>query len=248
MRLRLAGMLAFASAVPLTVASAGGLGGSPASMRLQHRVAESNAFTFVKTPAQLRAFVDREILDPVDSSDDVLLRDVSFPFARPAVRAFIERLAAEYSLAFDEPLIVTSLTRPLSAQPPNAHKLSVHPTGMAVDFRVPATAEQRAWLEEVLLDLEAQGLLDVTREKHPPHYHVAVFPEKYAAYAATLPPLPPRAARRALSAVMAGAPAPPATGDAFPPLSVAAILGLGLSGLLGSVATRNLRRASVTAR
>jgi hypothetical protein len=35
----------------------------------------------------------------------------------------------------------------------------------------------------VLLQLENSGVLDVTRERNPPHYHVAVFPLAYAAYA-----------------------------------------------------------------
>jgi hypothetical protein len=52
-----------------------------------------------------------------------------------------------------------------------------------VDFRVPSTAGQRAWLEKALLGLENARVLDVTREKHPPHYHVAVFPAEYLAYA-----------------------------------------------------------------
>jgi hypothetical protein len=82
-----------------------------------------------------------------------------------------------------EKLIVTSLVRPTDLQPRNAHKLSVHPAGMAVDFRVPSTASERSWLEKALLGLENAGVLDVTREHTPPHYHVAVFPAEYVAYA-----------------------------------------------------------------
>ena len=190
--------LAFAlmATVPMGAANAAGLGGSRSSMRLQHRVAEKNDFTFLRTPAQVRSLVEMKILDPVDNSAELWLRDVSFPYARPEVRLFVERIAAEYSLANGEPLVVTSLTRPLSNQPANAHALSVHPTGMAVDFRVPSSDSARTWLETTLLALEKRGVLDVTREKHPSHYHVALFPTKYAAYAATLPPLPPRPVSR----------------------------------------------------
>ncbi|HYW06042.1 MAG TPA: hypothetical protein VE913_03745, partial [Longimicrobium sp.] len=66
--------------------------------------------------------------------------------------------------------------------PGNAHTLSVHPAGMAVDFRVSRNAECRTWLEGTLLGLERAGVLDVTRERMPPHYHVAVFPDAYSAY------------------------------------------------------------------
>jgi LysM repeat protein len=37
-------------------------------------------------------------------------------------------------------------------------------------------------MESTLLYLEAAGVLEATRERRPSHYHVAVFPEPYAAY------------------------------------------------------------------
>jgi hypothetical protein len=55
---------------------------------------------------------------------------------------------------------------------------------MATDLRVPANSSQRAWLEARLLALEDSGAIDVTREHHPSHYHVAVFAEKYLPIAA----------------------------------------------------------------
>jgi hypothetical protein len=92
-------------------------------------------------------------------------------------------LAADYRSATAKALVVTSLTRPEALQPRNAHQLSVHPAGMAVDFRIPDDTSSRRWLETTLLRMEKDGLLDVTRERHPPHYHVAVFPKPYRAYA-----------------------------------------------------------------
>ena len=44
-------------------------------------------------------------------------------------------------------------------------------------------ADCRRWLEDALLGMEANGLLNATREYHPPHYHVAIFPSQYLAYA-----------------------------------------------------------------
>jgi len=174
---------------------------------------------------------------PLDSTADFVLRDVSFPFARPEVKWFVERLAAEYVRANGAELVVTSLTRPLSKQPPNAHALSVHPTGMAVDFRVPPTDSARAWLERTLLALEAKGVLDVTREQHPAHYHVAVFPEKYAVLWATLPPLPPRPRPVARLAAVAAIPRvaqhqAPGTIE-MPETAVAVLLAFGLLIMLG---------------
>ena len=40
----------------------------------------------------------------------------------------------------------------------------------------------RHWLESTLLYLEAAGVLEATRERRPSHYHVALFPERYARY------------------------------------------------------------------
>jgi hypothetical protein len=69
-------------------------------------------------------------------------------------------------------------------QPANAHALSVHPAGMAVDLRVSQQEACRAWLESKLLGLEEQRVLNGIREFRPPHYHVAVFPAQYTAYVA----------------------------------------------------------------
>lgn len=179
--------LALLSISPLGSAFAAGLGGSMSSMRKQYQIARQNDFTFLRTPAQVREFVREERLEPVESNDVLLVNKVSFPFARPAVALFIERLSGQYFAATGERLVVTSLTRPTSRQPRNAHRLSVHPTGMAVDLRIPKNAAARKWLESTLLELEATGVLDATRERSPAHYHVAVYPTKYESYVARLP-------------------------------------------------------------
>ena len=187
-RARAAFLLALLSSSPIAFASAdeARLGGSMSSMRRQHRVALQNDYTFLRTPAQVREFVRKDRLEPLITNEYLHVNRVSFPYARPEVKLFVERLAKQYHEAIGEKLVVTSLTRPLSRQPRNAHRLSVHPAGMAVDLRVPRTSKGRRWLESVLLQLEARGLLDATRERRPPHYHVAVFPDKYENYAERL--------------------------------------------------------------
>jgi hypothetical protein len=184
---RAAVALTLLSMFPLGSAFAAGLGGSMTSMRKQYQIARQNDFTFLRTPAQVREFVRDERLEQVESNDVLLVNKVSFPYARPAVALFIERLAGQYFAATGERLVVTSLTRPVSRQPRNAHRLSVHPTGMAVDLRIPKDAAAREWLESTLLQLEGSGVLDATRERHPAHYHVAVYPNRYETYVARLP-------------------------------------------------------------
>ena len=126
------------------------------------------------------------LLVPLNGGSDYRLKDVSFRVARPEVRLFVERLSAQYTKACGSPLVVTSLTRPTSYQPSNASPRSVHPTGMAVDLRVPEGLSCRQWLESTLLALEVRKVLDVTRENSPPHYHVALFPSAYVAYVASV--------------------------------------------------------------
>lgn len=159
------------------------LRGSPASMVHQNAVAKESDYTFLRTPAQVRAFASEGRLVRLQSGQGFdVARGVSFPYVRPETRLFVERLGVQHRAACGEDMVVTSATRPLSGQPSNAHALSVHPTGMAVDLRVASKASCRRWLEGALLSLERKGLLDVTREQRPPHFHVAVFPKAYRAH------------------------------------------------------------------
>lgn len=162
------------------------LKGSPESVDRQYRVAMEHGFTFLETPAQVERYVRAGHLVRVKPSPDLDLAEVSFPFARPEVATFLQRLSAQYRRACGERLVVTSLTRPQNRQPWNASSLSVHPTGMAVDIRRSGSAACRRWLEETLLSLERAGVLDATLERNPPHYHVAVFPRPYARYVEAL--------------------------------------------------------------
>jgi hypothetical protein len=176
--------LLIASAAP---AFAGELGGSRRSLIRQHRIAKRNEYKFLRTAAEVREWVRQERLVTLTSTSNyVLSSDVSFPYARPAVKLFVDRLAAQYRAFTGERLVVTSLTRPINAQPENASALSVHPAGMAADLRIPTNARNRRWLERALLALEDKAVLDVTRERHPKHYHVAVFPAEFERYVAKL--------------------------------------------------------------
>ncbi len=160
------------------------LGGSQASLDRQNAQARAHDYTFLRTPSHARTFVEQGYIVPVVPSSDFELVQVSFPYARTEVRLFVERLSSQYRAACGKRMVVTSLTRPLSAQPRNASDRSVHPTGMAVDLRRSTIPRCRSWIERVLLQLEAQGVLEATHERSPPHYHVAVYPQPYARYVA----------------------------------------------------------------
>jgi hypothetical protein len=160
------------------------LRGSPASMERQHEVAVTQEYPFVGTPAQAERFAEEGRLVRIPGGPHYELHRVSYSVALPEVKLFVKYISDRYRAACGEKLVVTSLTRPQSEQPSNAHQLSVHPAGMAVDFRISQSPSCREWMEETLLSLERQEALDATRERNPPHYHVAIFPEAFRAYAA----------------------------------------------------------------
>lgn len=181
----LSSIIVFVSCVAATgVAEANdvSLRGSSASLDEQNEQAERHDFTYLLESSQLRRFVGAGLLVPVNGDGNYRLKDVSFPYARPEVKLFIERLSGQYRDACGEELVITSLTRPRAHQPRNASPRSVHPTGMAVDLRRPTNPACRQWLESTLLYLEEQTVIEATRERAPPHYHVAVFARDYAFY------------------------------------------------------------------
>ena len=170
-----------------TPAVAQSLQGSMSSVMRQYRMAKGHDFTFLRSAEQIRRFVDAGYLIEVPGNPHYVMANVSHPYARPEVKLFLERLGAQYMAACSERLVVTSLTRPSTDQPENASGRSVHPTGMAVDIRRSNQRSCRNWIENVLKGLEQKGVLEATRERWPPHYHVAVFPRQYARYVAALP-------------------------------------------------------------
>jgi len=170
------------AAVGVAEADDASLRGSAASLDQQNEQAERHDFTYLRESSQLRRFVGAGLLVPIGGDDNYRLKDVSFPFARPEVKLFVERLSEQYRRACGEELVITSLTRPRANQPRNASPRSVHPTGMAVDLRRPTNPTCRRWLESTLLYLEEQTVIEATRERAPPHYHVAVFARDYAFY------------------------------------------------------------------
>ncbi len=225
------------------VAKSKSLHGSRASMERQNAIARKSDYSFLRTPRQVKEFVESGRLVALPGNDDYRVDDASYPFGRPEIKLFVERLAADYRGFCGEQMVVTSVTRPTSRQPKNAHPLSVHPAGMAVDLRIPNSRDCLGWLENTLLDLEGEDLLDVTREYHPPHLHVAVFPQAYRAHVEKM--LADDAAQQIVVPEPAPTPAPaPVTASVVPHSTkwpwVAAAFGaaLALGGLAGLIRQR----------
>lgn len=172
--------------LPVALVQAQSLKGSPTVMKRQNQMAVSYGYSFLKTPQEVRTFVDNGYLVKVTDNRAMTIHNVSYPYARPEVKLFLERLSRQYINACGEKMVVTSLTRPLNKQPGNASEASVHPTGMALDLRIPRKSSCRSWLQKTLLSLEKSDVLDVTRERYPPHFHVALFTKSYEQYVASL--------------------------------------------------------------
>lgn len=170
----------------VTAVHAQSLKGSRSSIDKQYRKAVSYGFTFVQSSSALNSAIAANELIRVSPDRYMDLHDVSFPYAVPGTALFLSRLSSQYYRACGEKLTVTSLLRPRDRQPANSVAHSVHPTGMAVDLRVPKSRKCRAWLENTLLSLEREKVADVTRERYPPHYHVAVYAEHYETRVAAL--------------------------------------------------------------
>ncbi len=169
-----------------TPALAQSLSGSTASMTRQNQEAVRYGYSFLENAQAVNQFVDRGHLVKVSPNRYIELSDVSYPYARPGVKMFLDRLSSQYLAACGDKMVVTSLTRPINKQPANASSASVHPTGTAADLRIPPKGKCRSWLESTLLSLESSGVIDVTRERRPPHYHVAVFTQSYEQYVTTV--------------------------------------------------------------
>jgi len=145
--------------------------------------AKDHGYPFARDPSEVQSLASQGHLVRLPGSRSYeLKRGMRYPFARPEVRLFVERLSSQYRGRCGEKLVVTSLVRPRNRQPRNSSPLSVHPTGMAMDLRVPSKRTCRSWLEGTLLQLERTGVLEASRERYPPHYHVVLFPDDYRSY------------------------------------------------------------------
>jgi LysM repeat protein len=158
---------------------------SPTAFDRQVARAEAGGYQRAHTPDDVYAEVQSGALVRLTGNGDYEVKStVPLPFARPEVLLFVERLAAEYRASCSDRLVITSLVRPKSRQPRNAHPRSVHQLGLAMDLRRSWSRACRRWLEANLLHLESEGVLEATRERNPPHYHVALFTDPYIDYLA----------------------------------------------------------------
>lgn len=151
------------------------LHGSKESVEKMYSFAVSHRMPFYLTPTNVdKAIADGRLVALTGDSAYELTRGVGFSYATREVKQFVLAFAPQYLAACGVPLTVTSAARPMSNQPHNANPHSVHPTGIAVDFRRPPPGPCLTWVRGALAALETRGVVEATEEHHPIHLHVAV--------------------------------------------------------------------------
>jgi hypothetical protein len=151
------------------------LRGSKASVQKMWDFAVDHGLTFYRTPSDIdQAVAAGKLVQLTGDSTYELSRGVGFSYATKEARQFVLYFAPQYFTACGTPLMVTSAARPTSRQPRNANPYSVHPTGIAIDIRRPPAGACQRWLRGALAQLEDQGFVEATEERHPVHVHVAV--------------------------------------------------------------------------
>ena len=90
-------------------------------MNRQHRQARTHDFTFMESAARIRRFVASNLIVPLEGNSDYLLHEVSYPYARPAVRLFIERLSRQFRSTCGKGLLTSEIAGAIGLTPRATH-------------------------------------------------------------------------------------------------------------------------------
>lgn len=183
------GALSVASLIAIgsvsSTASAQSLRGSRRAVRKPFRYATIHDLPFARTSRDVKRRLHEGYLVRLGASPDYVTHDVSFPYVTHTTLTFVRRIAAQYHRGCGEKLVITSAVRPESMQPSNSSEYSVHPAGIAVDFRKPRKGACLRWLRRNLLIIEKRGDIEATEEHYPAHFHVVLIPDAYKDYLAS---------------------------------------------------------------
>ncbi len=145
----------------------------------QNFVAQALKLKFLRSPSEVWDAIEKGLLVPLLGNENYRLFEVSYPYVLPETKEWTEEFARSYRNVCGAQLVVTSAVRPIEEQPWNASPVSVHPTGMAVDLRVPPKKDGCiGWFLDSLNQRKKGHTLDFYPESFPPHYHVAVFRQR----------------------------------------------------------------------
>ena len=148
--------------------------------------AKDSDYEFAATKERLLELVEEDTLVELEETKSLKFNKVSRPYVLPVVAEFVYRLADQYNYGQRcGPLWLNGAARDTIFQQSlgNGSAKSVHPTGMAVDFKSTGLTDScRDWLEQTLLEIEAAKRIDFTKERSPAHYHISVATHEYEAW------------------------------------------------------------------
>jgi hypothetical protein len=147
-----------------------------------YQEAKKHQVPFVSSEAEIKTLLQQDrLVRLVSETHFEVDEQVSYPYVLPEVRIFAQRMGEYLHEVCGERMVITSALRLTTQKLRNSISDTVHPTGMALDIRLPPR-KCRKWFEARKKYLEYKGVIQATRERWPPHYHVVVYPKQYAMY------------------------------------------------------------------
>ncbi len=160
------------------------VGGEVSSSEQQYRYAEQSGAVII-TSDNFDELVRSGGLVKLEGPNIRLMSTRVIQYVIPSTRDFVLQLAYEFGQQGCGELVVNDALRVAGNRMPSAaSSFSVHPRGMAVDIRVNGIGERcETWMNTYLLQNEAEGKVDATREHWKvvrgqrvpnPHFHLVV--------------------------------------------------------------------------
>ena len=144
------------------------------SIGYQYLYALAHEIPFLETPKAVdEAFARGELMD-LRENPNLRFYKVSYYYVKPSTKIWLDKFEFESRPVCGDELWVTSAMRPVNMKLWNSSPISVHPTGMAVDLRIPKRNDCYKWFLSHFDRDKKLGLIDYIIEKVEPNFHVAV--------------------------------------------------------------------------
>jgi len=166
------------------------LQGSKSSLLLQNNIANKEGLTRIIDSVQLEQFITKKLLVRLREDNNVLVDSMlydKYRYVRPYTARFIDSIGTAYYDKFNECLKINSAVRTiarqkelrkinLNAATSTGPTSSSHMTGATIDItHKDMTPEQKQWVRDYLLHLEAHNFIEATEENSQAVFHIMVF-------------------------------------------------------------------------
>jgi hypothetical protein len=183
-------LFCFISAQKVSEFKKASLKGSKTSLLLQNNIADNEGLTRIIDSVQLEQFIITKLLVRIKEynnvSVDSMLYD-KYRYVRPHTARFLDSIGNAYYDRFNECLKVNSAVRTIERQkelckinqnaaPATGPTSSSHMTGATIDItHKDMNQEQKQWVRDYLLHLEANNFIEATEENSQAVFHIMVF-------------------------------------------------------------------------